>query len=209
MIENFFSEKISSAHTPPSLTLPLRSHSPFAHTPPSLSMPPYSTPNPVRRSPRSVRRAELIFSDDATLDNRPVISIAVIGDPNVGKTAYVKRLVSTSFSSEYIPSDELESNLILFQTCVVNLIVPQCIGGVYQTVSGVNGYMLMFDETRVQTFDNVLNTNTLGLPSVFCGMKSDLVSGVLDGEYFAVSAKTTSGMMTPLETVVDRIIRTV
>jgi hypothetical protein len=202
-------------HPPaPSLTL-----SPALSPPSALSLrsrprsfaPLMSPINPPFRT--SKRPEKLVFSDNRGVDLRPIFTIVIVGDNNVGKSSYLRRLTSGEFWPTHYKNDQSEWDLLFFETCVIKLIVAPCVDGEYQVQEQwgkIDGFMLAFTAGDVESGVNSIDRSRgcAGVsPYVHCGMKGDNIapSDKVEGIAY-VSARTTSGMLAPLELLVRNIV---
>lgn len=95
---------------------------------------------------------------------RGLIKILVAGDPNVGKTSIVKKAVDNKFSPEKMPSSILEFEVINMGEHSKNYASLQVWDTAGQskywpygraTMSNIDCYVLVYDKTKAETFDNL------------------------------------------------------
>jgi len=109
--------------------------------------------------------------------------IILVGDGGVGKTTFIKKILTNSFDKAYLSTLGVEVNPIILQEEKVVLNVWDC-GGQFRGLEdgyyiGAIGAILMFDKTSkisfrdVEYWKNKIKNVCDDIPIILCGNKKD------------------------------------
>ena len=137
--------------------------------------------------------------------------VIVVGDGGVGKSAWVKKLMSDEFEEKYVPTLGVEVHPIRIVTnddirIVANdaFDVWDCAGQDEEHYLEADGAIVMFDLTNKESYDNVSKwvdeiRRVMDGPIVFCGNKADVdVAYHTTTSYCSISVKDDVDVATPL-----------
>lgn len=156
--------------------------------------------------------------------------IVIVGDGNVGKTTYVKQLLTSTFESMYVPTLGVEVHPVHFNTNYGRIIfnIWDCAGvkkygglrdGYYILA---NGCIAMYDGTNQSSKDSIgkwvgdvkrvfnnnptpYNLNKLEgkFPVVVCGTKNEFGC---NNEHISISSKTKKNLYKPMLTLARELM---
>lgn len=139
------------------------------------------------------------------------MNILICGDNNVGKTAYLTRLITGEFTKNYVPT--VGENVSVFPVSTddgdinINCIDSSDVNSIKTFDQKMDAAIIMFDVTSQSSYDNVGKWYKLiiekhgQIPIVLCGNKVDLKERVVRASkinfhrennliYFDLSAKS-------------------
>lgn len=145
--------------------------------------------------------------------NAGVFKVVIVGDSGVGKTTYIKRLLTGEFEKKHVSTLGVEVHPLVFHTIsgtvVFNVwdISGNCLhSGVYESYyKCADAAVVMFDRHSESSYQNAFKwlggimARCPGIPMVFCGNKVDIKStevGLTNsvfqqlGDYYDLSVKS-------------------
>ncbi len=147
------------------------------------------------------------------------INVLLVGDPAVGKSTYINRLVTGHFVSHYQPTENMKEYKFPFGNIVFNIFDGPLVQGLTKRVQFA---IIMFDVTNRTSYDNAFNwrdeMRKNGIPYVIVGNKMDKINRIVQPKdiqihkwdistiYYDISAKSNYNFEKPFLYIARRIM---
>jgi small GTP-binding protein len=144
-----------------------------------------------------MNRDKIVKLDIAPQRYDKILKIALIGDPNVGKTSFLKKFIDKEFFDDYKPTIGSDTQNfccshnnknIKFQICDMAG-VEKYKPSLQTFYKGISGVIIMFDINNIDSFINieywfkeVSKYKMQNVPIIFIANKSDIIDGKITDE---------------------------